>query len=143
MPLPKTATLASIWKGLRDPSDYLRGVHGNMLLCENDHGSAFVRIGVGGDGLEPNYRVGPDKSIVDASMRELDCLVDSADEGTFLRAQTVTAANYSAFNGKNHKKIEQWGRDELHEDNWSSRSTGIDDVERLLNEAGHLVFRGK
>ena len=57
MPLPKNATLETVFHSLSKPLDYIPAVFGHLNKVHKVDPTAVVRIGVEGDGKVPNYRI--------------------------------------------------------------------------------------
>jgi hypothetical protein len=55
--IPKDATIATVWPHLTDPRGYVAGARQKLMTCAEQHGNAYVRIGVTGSGQKPCYRV--------------------------------------------------------------------------------------
>lgn len=55
-------TLEDCIETVREPERYLRGILRNMLDCKREQGTAFVRIGLTGEGIAPNYLVTSNES---------------------------------------------------------------------------------
>jgi hypothetical protein len=51
------ATIASIQHLLADQEKFVRTVLGSMAKCRREHGNAFVRIGITGEGKVPYYKL--------------------------------------------------------------------------------------
>lgn len=51
------ATIATVWPHLAHQRDYVAGARHKAKQCKDQHGNAFVRIGVTGTGQKPCYRV--------------------------------------------------------------------------------------
>jgi hypothetical protein len=106
-------TLSDILDTLKEPSEYVRGVLGNLMTCKKEHGSACVRIGTTGGGISPHYRIEPD--------------------GAFSRDDWLEEKFWQAYNGRNHKKLD-WGFAELRDQHWSPSSMSFDEVQSLLGK---------
>lgn len=57
MSLPSDSTISTIWTKLADPRPYVGGILGKLRTCSNEHGNAYVVIGITGSGQKPCYRV--------------------------------------------------------------------------------------
>jgi hypothetical protein len=55
--LPPDATIATIWRTLKHPRDYIANVRYKMLKCKDLHGNSYVKIGITGTGQKPCYRI--------------------------------------------------------------------------------------
>jgi hypothetical protein len=51
------STLATVWPHLTHQRDYVAGVRHKAKQCNDEHGNAFVKIGVTGSGQKPCYRI--------------------------------------------------------------------------------------
>ena len=51
------ATIETIRHLLDDPEKFVRVVLGNMVPCRKEHGNAFVRIGITGEGKVPYHKI--------------------------------------------------------------------------------------
>jgi len=51
------STIATVWPHLTHQRDYVAGARHKAHLCNEQHGNAFVKIGVTGSGQKPCYRV--------------------------------------------------------------------------------------
>ena len=111
--LDDDATIADITTKLDNPTEYVRGVFGNMVDCNKEHGTALVRIGTTGRGIVPHYRVEPEFT-----------LESFGDEDLW-------TTHFVAFHGRNHKRLD-WGFGELRGEHWSGGKMSYEEVQNLL-----------
>ena len=116
MPLTRLGpsdTLTDILDTLKNPSEYVRGVLGNLMICKKEYGSACVRIGTTGGGISPHYRIEP--------------------AAEFSRDDWLDERFWQAYDGRNHKRLD-WGFSELRDQHWSPKAMNFDDVQNLLGK---------
>lgn len=113
--LGDSPTIKDIVNTLANPKEYVRKVLENMIACKKEHGLASVAIGKTGRGIVPNYRVSPDI---------LSDWQGKIDPGEF----------FKAYNGRSHKRIEDWDVWELREEHWSDLRMSFEQVQNLLGE---------
>ncbi|KQP00286.1 hypothetical protein [Methylobacterium sp. Leaf91] len=51
------STIATVWPHLTNQRNYVAGARHKAQQCRDQHGNAFVKIGVTGSGQKPCYRV--------------------------------------------------------------------------------------
>jgi hypothetical protein len=121
------ATIRDVVGRLNKPAEYLRRVLEHMYECKREFETAFVRIGVTGNGRAPNYRIEYSK--------------DSSGHWT-----------YAVYNGLSHQQIDDLGDlgefllapleeieikrpdRSLQREHWSSRAMQWDEVAIVLGE---------
>ena len=119
--LTNDATITDIVESLKRPVEYVRRVYGNMLDFEKEHGAAFVRIGMTGRGIAPNYRIEPGELDNYLDDKWLDC---------------------SAFSGLSHKKSD-WGIYDLRGEHWSVKGMNCNEVQTLLGSLRNFKKSGR
>lgn len=126
--LPHDANLEYIVNNglVNRPSDWIRGVFGNLLKLPKEYGPYCVRIGLTGTGHSPNYRIEP---INEAERTPED------DEATIFNIPNTPRWAYlearnNAFDGRNHKKTSRLSG--LAQDNWSTRTSTEQEIKDLL-----------
>jgi hypothetical protein len=55
--IPPDSTIKTIWPHLTHQNPYVSGVLHKMRKCNAEQGRASVKIGVGGTGQKPNYKI--------------------------------------------------------------------------------------
>ncbi|MER9687877.1 MULTISPECIES: hypothetical protein [unclassified Mesorhizobium] len=118
--LSGNATVLDVVRTLDQPRGYVLGVFNNMHDYKRRHGSAFVRIGITGRGMMPNYRLEPTN---DSVMGFLADLVQGGD----------VDRHFVAYHGRNHEQLD-WGPKELKGPHWSSAYLDHETVRTLLLE---------
>lgn len=100
--IEREATIESIADKLDNPEKFARTVLGTMHPCRKQHGNAYVRIGITGEGKAPYHKV----------------VYDDEDGSERL---------YGSFAGKvmDEKYL-------VHEDTWSSARMSYEDVQALI-----------
>lgn len=100
--IPADATIDSISDLLENPEKFARTVLGTMHPCLKEHGNAFVRIGITGEGKSPYHKV----------------IYDDGDGHEHL---------YGSFAGK---VMDQTYK--VHEQTWSTVRSSYADVQDLI-----------
>ena len=110
--IPHNNTIADIVGSLSKPEEYVRGVVGHLSEChiETGRNGAYVRIGITGRGIVPNYRI------------EMPPL----DEGSGYMP------TWKAFRGSNHKILVD--ENILTDENWSNKSMSYHETRTLLGQ---------
>ena len=130
------ATIRDIVGRLNKPAEYLRRVLEHMYECKREFGTAFVRIGVTGNGRAPNYRIEYSKDSFSQrifmvyngiSHRQID---DLGDLGEYV---SDVLDDLDREPRPDDVKIERPDR-LLQREHWSSRTMQLDDVAIVLGE---------
>ena len=110
MPLEKSTVLSELGHSLLKPDDYLRRIIGRLSSKQDrGHGAeetAWVRIGITGDGKAPNYRI-----------------EFKTDDPPFYGIS-------GSYNGLSHRELVN--EDILEEGNWSSERMSLRDIQKFL-----------
>ena len=96
------STLEDVQATLLDPEKHVANVLWTMGACRREHGNAYVRIGITGEGKAPYHKV----VYLDAEGRE---------------------QLFGSYFGR--KKDDTY---QVHEATWSTRSSSYDEVSQLL-----------
>ncbi|WP_126925132.1 hypothetical protein [Rhizobium vallis] len=129
--LPKDVRLDYIVRNglVNKPEEYIRGIFGNAKQFERRHGAWVIRLGAGGTGYAPNYRIEFAASPSQASPEELRA---GFLEGQYVpTVEALTAAN-TLYGGSSHKVLQHG----LGDERWS---TATDDEASLLSVLQKLV----
>jgi hypothetical protein len=108
------ASLAEYVQTLRKPYPYLSGMLRNMVVCKKQHGAVFVRIGITGKGIEPNYLVTSNRSDPDGFPEGIPKFI-------------------VAYNGRTHEPFD-WEDVDLKPLSWSRELLDGAQVLALYNE---------
>ena len=100
--IPTDATIESIRPLLDDPAKFARTVAGTMHPCQKQHGSAFVRIGITGEGKAPYHKIVYDDGNGDEQL-------------------------YGSFAGKVMDETYK-----VHDHTWSTARMSLADVENMI-----------
>ncbi|MER9937122.1 hypothetical protein [Mesorhizobium sp. M0088] len=126
--LPENATVLDVVRTLDEPRKYVLGVFNNMHDYKRRHGSVYVRIGITGRGMMPNYRLEPTND----SMGFLTDIVQGGD----------VARHFEAYHGRNHEQLD-WGQRELKGPHWSGSYLSHEALLKLLEELPDLTVTGR
>jgi hypothetical protein len=108
------ASLTECIEILPEPEPYLYGMLKSMVSCKRVHGTVFVRIGITGKGIEPNYLITSNRS-------DFDGFPDGAPEFIV------------AYNGRTHEPF-NWSGDDLRTQSWSREPSDGPEVVALLQK---------
>lgn len=137
--LPNDALISDIVSKLENPIEYVRGVFENMHKFKKEYGSAYVRIGITGEGKIPNYRI-------QSTMDEYSFLDEYPlpDENLFwknthsskidLKRKQFNDKYFLSFYGNNHREI---GKN-LTRYNWSSGYMDYESVKIFLGDLRNI-----
>jgi len=112
---------------LSDPVKYVGGVVRNFALYGYDRETSAIRIGVRGAGIFPNYKI--EKPNVPVTVTVLS--------GRF--EMTMTPAH--TFSGRNHREMTELDDHERHDENWSTNTMTIAELEALLSNLSQIHRR--
>ncbi|TAW18730.1 hypothetical protein [Rhizobium ruizarguesonis] len=114
---------------LNKPEEYVRGVYNNAKAFERRHGKCTIRLGAGGSGYAPNYRIEFAAPPPKASPDELQAGMTTSQY--IPEVEALKAAN-TFYGGASHK-VQRPG---LHHERWS---TATDNEAALLAALKRLV----
>jgi hypothetical protein len=114
MNLSLDATIADLVPLLGDPEKYIRRALWNLHQCTKENSGAVLTIGVTGKGIYPHYKIGT--------------------VGDHLGLGITYNSPSKVFNGSTHKEMDQFTRDQIHAEHWSTQSLDLSDLRNVLAE---------
>lgn len=125
--LPNDLRLSFIVRNglVNKPEEYIKGIYSNARKFAAKHGAWVVRLGVGGTGYAPNYRIEFATSPEEATREAIESGLKGDAYVPALEA--LTAAN-TMYGGTSHKVLKHG----LADDKWSSVTDNEEDIRAIL-----------
>lgn len=112
---------------MSDPVKYVGGVVRNFALYGYDRETSAIRIGVSGAGIFPNYKI--EKPTVAVTITVVS------------RQFRMTMTPAHTFSGRNHREMTELNDQERHDENWSTNTMTIAELEALLSNLWQIDRR--